>query len=205
MIFFKRIGIILAIGFFFLTNVPIVMAQVVSPPGTSTPVKSSFVPPAGAACSDDGSGGKSCNENGVTVLYQYKCSRKMSTGQSQEVTIPRCVVGGIFDPTDPEDKKCACCGDCRVSRFLSLAIWATKWVLGLSGVAALGVIIYGGLMWILSGGSPDKIEKGKNALTGAVIGVIIVLTAWIVINFLLQSLTGKGIDQIQKDYGADQK
>lgn len=151
-------------------------------------------------------------------IQNYTCERKMANGTTQSVVVPRCIVGGIFDPNDPEDIKCACCGDCRISRFLSLFVTISKWILGLSGTAALAMIIYGGFMWILSGGSPERIDKGKKALTGAVIGVIIVLGAWMLINFLLKTLVqdpeikkriesqgGNAIQGIQSFFKADQK
>lgn len=114
----------------------------------------------------------------------FKCA-----GNGGEViTIPSCIVGGIFDPGDQEDVKCACCGECRISRFVGMIVLASKFILGASGVVALAIIIYGGFLWILSGGDSQKVEKGKGALTGAVIGVIIILVSWVLINFLLNVL-----------------
>lgn len=143
--------------------------------------------------------------NGITELRNYTCEMKDSAGNTSTVRIPVCTVGGIFNLNDPDDIKCACCGQCPLSRFLGLFITISKWVLGLSGTAALAVIVYGGFMWILSGGDPKKIETGKNALTGAVIGVIIVLGAWLMVNEGLKAMTGKGIDAIQAEFKANLK
>lgn len=170
-------------------------------------------------CTQDTKGHQVCAVPGDTKtkkMVNYICERKDSKGQSVSVTVPSCYVGGFFDPNDPEDIKCACCGDCGVSRFLALGITIAKWILGLSGSAALVIIVYGGFLWILSGGDPGRIDKGKKALTGAVIGVIIVLTAWLIINFILGILVqnksirdaikdGDYIGGVQRQFKADQK
>lgn len=137
---------------------------------------------------------------GVKEIRGYVCR-----AGEQKINIPTCTVGGIFNMNDPDDVKCACCGQCPLSRFLGLFITISRWILGLSGSAALLVVVYGGFMWILSGGDPGKIEKGKNALTGAVIGVIIVLGAWLMVDQGLKAMTGKGIDGIQSQFKANLK
>src|SRR3989344_6596358 len=42
--------------------------------------------------------------------------------------------------------------------------------------------LIGGFLLLTSGGSPNRIEQGKKAITGAVIGLVIVLTAVVVIH-----------------------
>ena len=46
--------------------------------------------------------------------------------------------------------------------------------------------LWGGFLLLTSGGSPNRIEQGKKAITGAVIGLVIVLTSVVVINTILQ-------------------
>ena len=42
--------------------------------------------------------------------------------------------------------------------------------------------LIGGFLLLTSGGSPNRIEQGKKAITGAVIGLVIVLTSVVVIH-----------------------
>ena len=63
-------------------------------------------------------------------------------------------------------------------------------LLGLLGVVAVGLIIYGGFLWMTSLGSEDKINKAKRLLKNAVIGLIIVLSAWGITTFILSKLLG---------------
>lgn len=52
------------------------------------------------------------------------------------------------------------------------------------GYIALALIIYGGYLYIMSQGDPVRIAKGKKTLTSAVIGVVIAMTASIIVNTL---------------------
>lgn len=186
---------------------------------TNSTTSSSSAAAKSSQCTTDTKGHQVCvvpNDPKTKKLVNYICERKDSKNQTVTVTVPSCYVGGFFDPNDPEDVRCACCGDCDVSRFLALGIKIAQWILGLSGSAALVIIVYGGFLWILSGGDPGRIDKGKKALTGAVIGVIIVLTAWLIINFILGILVqnksmrdaikdGDYIGGVQSQFKADQK
>lgn len=56
----------------------------------------------------------------------------------------------------------------------------------LGSVVAVGMIIVSGYTLITSTGDPDKIEKGQKTLTGAIIGLAVVLIAGLIIQFVLQ-------------------
>ena len=47
--------------------------------------------------------------------------------------------------------------------------------LGFLGIIAITVILYGGFIWMTSGGRPDRIDKAKKILISAVIGLLIIL------------------------------
>ncbi len=61
----------------------------------------------------------------------------------------------------------------------------------LIGYIALAMVIYGGFMYIMSQGDPSRAAKGKKTLTSAVIGVVIALSASVIINTAVSLL---GID-----------
>ncbi len=62
-----------------------------------------------------------------------------------------------------------------------------KAVLALVGALALGMFIYGGFTWLTSGGSPDRIKKGRDILVWAVIGLIVIFASYTLVDFLLRS------------------
>jgi len=61
-------------------------------------------------------------------------------------------------------------------------------VLGLVGVIALIIIIYGGYIWMTSAGNPEKIDQAKKILTNAVIGLVIILSAFAIVSFIIRAL-----------------
>ncbi len=60
--------------------------------------------------------------------------------------------------------------------------------LGLLGIVAVVLIIYGGLTWMTAGGDDKKIDKAKGILTASVIGLIIILSAYAIARFVVSSL-----------------
>lgn len=65
-----------------------------------------------------------------------------------------------------------------------------QWVLGLVGVLALAGIVYGGFLYITSGGNQDRIEQGKHAVYYSVIGLLVVGLAYAVVAFIFGALSG---------------
>jgi|GEM_PF-3096287 len=83
-------------------------------------------------------------------------------------------------------------GGCReINTLLETAINIAKILLGLLGVIAFVMFIYGGLVTILSFGSPEKYKKGTQVLVNAVIGIIIAVSAYLIIDIVLTTL---GVD-----------
>ncbi|TAN57910.1 DUF4215 domain-containing protein [Patescibacteria group bacterium] len=64
--------------------------------------------------------------------------------------------------------------------------------LGLLGVIALGVLIYGGFVWMTSGGIPQRIALAKRILLSAAVGFFFVLISWAVVNFVINGAAGGG-------------
>lgn len=80
------------------------------------------------------------------------------------------------------------CGDYNLDDMLALVIRASKWVLGIVGSLALLMFVYGGLMFLISAGSSDRVNKARTILTAAVVGLIIVFTSFLIIQFVLKSI-----------------
>jgi hypothetical protein len=60
--------------------------------------------------------------------------------------------------------------------------------LGLLGVIAVLLIIYGGWLYMTAQGAPDKVEKAKKVLTDAIIGLLIILSAFAIATFVISRL-----------------
>ena len=56
------------------------------------------------------------------------------------------------------------------------------------GLAAVIVIIIGGINIVTSQGDPSKVKKGKDAVLYGVIGLIVTISAWAIVRFVLNRL-----------------
>lgn len=55
---------------------------------------------------------------------------------------------------------------------------------------ATAFVAVGGFMIMVAGGSPERAKKGRDILKAAIIGLIIALGAWLIIDTVIKLLTG---------------
>ncbi len=71
-----------------------------------------------------------------------------------------------------------------------------NWLLGLVGGLAALFIVYGGFLYITSGGNKERIDTAKKTLTYAILGLLLVALAGVILNVLtggfLTSIFGNG-------------
>ena len=63
-----------------------------------------------------------------------------------------------------------------------------KAILGLSGSVALLMFVWGGFQYLWSGGDPKKVEKGKETLKNAVLGIVIIFFSYTLVNTIIKIL-----------------
>lgn len=61
-------------------------------------------------------------------------------------------------------------------------------VLGILGVILVVIIVYAGFLWMTAGGEKDQVEKAKDWIKNAVIGLILILSAYAIANFVISKL-----------------
>ena len=94
---------------------------------------------------------------------------------------------------------CAFSGTCRkVNQLVELAVNVANWAFGIMGSVAFLFFVYGGFMMIFSMGVAERVATGKNIIVYAIIGMVISLTAYMLINFLLNSLGVTNIFRVIK-------
>ena len=64
-------------------------------------------------------------------------------------------------------------------------------VLGIVGSLALVMFIYGGFVWMLAAGSSEKVQKGKDILIWATLGLVVIFSAYAVVKFVIEGIAGK--------------
>ncbi len=60
--------------------------------------------------------------------------------------------------------------------------------MGLLGIMAVVVILYGGFIWMISGGNDEKVKQAKDTMISGIIGLVIVLTSYSLANFVVSSI-----------------
>lgn len=61
-------------------------------------------------------------------------------------------------------------------------------VLSILGVLVIGIVIYGGWLWLTSRGNEEQIAKAKKVIANGLIGLIIILTSFAIASFVLLKL-----------------
>ena len=69
--------------------------------------------------------------------------------------------------------------------FAELARIVTNALLGIAGSLSVIFLIVGGIMYTTSAGNESTTKKAKGTITGAIVGLIICIMAFAIVNFVL--------------------
>jgi hypothetical protein len=70
----------------------------------------------------------------------------------------------------------------------SMAASIISIALGFLGIIAVIIILFVGFKWMTSGGNEEQISGAKKMLTAGIIGLVIIVAAFAISNFILQAL-----------------
>lgn len=76
-------------------------------------------------------------------------------------------------PVDPGGKTLGSVANTIIDSFLVLA-----------AIIAVGAVIYSGTTYITSAGNPEKVQKATKSLTWSIVGLILIILAYTIINVL---------------------
>ena len=122
---------------------------------------------------------------------QEKCIRKNSSGDS------------VIGCEDEEDYKNQCCESITISQYkatygnytmkdiLTEAITISEKLLGIVGSIALLFFIIAGIKMIFAGGVEEKISSARTMMVQTIIGLVIFLSAYLIISFIQETLIGE--------------
>ncbi len=66
-------------------------------------------------------------------------------------------------------------------------------VLGILGTVFLVLIIYAGFTWMTAGGNEEKIQKAQKIIRNSTIGLLVVVLAFAITQFVLKTLIESGL------------
>jgi uncharacterized membrane protein len=71
--------------------------------------------------------------------------------------------------------------------LLTVILRFVRLVLGFAPLAATALLILGGLQWMTSAGNEERLDRAKKTISGAVIGLVIILLAWAIVEFFTRT------------------
>lgn len=94
-----------------------------------------------------------------------------------------------------EEKGLVPCGGtgqkaCELCDIFQLAKNITDFIVYLGFFIATGAIGVGGFMIMIGGAAPSTLEQGKNAMTAGIVGLLIILFAWFIVDTSIKVLVG---------------
>lgn len=87
-----------------------------------------------------------------------------------------------------DDCPCRSKGSCTLDDVLQLFVNLANFTLGISGSVLLFVFVYGGFKWVLSRGNPKWVEDGRAAMTGGIVGIVIIFGSYVAVNAIISGL-----------------
>ncbi len=92
-----------------------------------------------------------------------------------------------FDPvTDPLGLACASATGLKADDPRLIAGRIINVTLGILGILATVLIVYAGFRWMTAGGNEENVKTAQKILISAVIGLLIILTAYSVTAFVIK-------------------
>lgn len=74
-----------------------------------------------------------------------------------------------------------------------MAVTIIKYLITFLGIIAVAIILYGGFVWMTAAGNDDRVSKAKNIIIAGVIGLVIVIAAFAIVNFVI-NMTNDALD-----------
>lgn len=86
--------------------------------------------------------------------------------------------------------------DCSSCHFVQMGNTVLKWLIGVLFVVFAVVAAMGGLGLATSGGNPEAKSAAKQKLVNALVGILIVLAAWLLVDTIIRGLLSDGSGKI---------
>ena len=61
-------------------------------------------------------------------------------------------------------------------------------LLGFLGILAVIIILWGGFIWMTAAGDETKVDKAKKLIISGIVGIVIILAAYIIANFVITTI-----------------
>lgn len=83
---------------------------------------------------------------------------------------------------------------CTTADVATFANWIISFLISILGIIATIALVYAGILLVTSGGDTNAATRAKTLFTNVVIGIILILAAWLIVDTIMRALTGSGLD-----------
>jgi hypothetical protein len=93
---------------------------------------------------------------------------------------------GQNDPTVPSGGK-----------FIQYTVYLWRASITIGSLAVIVYFLLGAFSWITSGGDKSKVEMARNQMTNAIIGLVLLVSSFVLLSFMSKLLFGGEFDLLQ--------
>ncbi len=90
------------------------------------------------------------------------------------------------------------CGWCHL---FELAKNIIDWLMIIAIPITVAMAVYGGIMIMISAGSPEKAKSGREIIKAAVVGLLVVLLAWLILDTIFKVVTPEEGEYFKQKFG----
>lgn len=87
---------------------------------------------------------------------------------------------------------CVSSGDCELDDIVQTGVNFANFLFGISGAVFLAIFVYAGFKYIWNSSNAGEISKAKTMLVNATVGMILIIGAGILVNFVYQAIITTG-------------
>ena len=69
------------------------------------------------------------------------------------------------------------------------AVSLVKLLMTFLGIIAVVIILLGGFKWMTAAGNDDKVAEAKKLIAAGIIGLVIILSAFLIVNFVITNVS----------------
>ncbi|MFA6814365.1 MAG: hypothetical protein GX943_01490 [Candidatus Pacebacteria bacterium] len=82
-------------------------------------------------------------------------------------------------------------------KFIEYMVYLWRAAITIGSLAVILYFLLGAFGWITSGGDKTKVEEARNKITNAIVGLVLLVSSFVLLSFLSKILFGGNFDLLQ--------
>lgn len=84
--------------------------------------------------------------------------------------------------------------DCNFCSFIQMVDVIVNWLFSVLVLIAVFLIVYAGFKLVVSAGNPSAMTDAKGMISNVIIGFVIILAAWLIVDTVLKALVAPDLE-----------